>query len=123
MFGPSDFGNLEYGHFDREGKPLENWLSFLRNQTKEEGLRYKRVALYEAPTWYISTVRLGLSHGVRNGKPLIFETMVFIEGHPWDQRCWRDTTEEEALATHHRIVALMQNPEAAEAADRLGANE
>ena len=46
----------------------------------------------------ISTVFLGLDHGYQEGKPLIFETMVF--GGKLDQEQMRCSTYQEALDMH-----------------------
>lgn len=48
----------------------------------------------------VSTVFLGIDHRFgREGKPLLYETMVF--GLPWDEEVqWRCSTYEEAMAQH-----------------------
>lgn len=51
----------------------------------------------------VSTVFLGLDHGLGEGEPpMIFETMIF--GGPDDQAQWRYSTWDEAEAGHWRVV-------------------
>ena len=50
----------------------------------------------------ISTVFLGIDHGLDASRPLFFETMVF--GGPLDQAQWRCSTWEEAEAQHREVV-------------------
>lgn len=54
----------------------------------------------------VSTVFIGLDSGMRDGAPLLFETMVFASEHPSiDQDQRRYATWEEAVAGHTMIVA------------------
>jgi len=55
---------------------------------------------------FISTVFLGLDHGMDNGKPILFETMIFRNGE--EQGCERCTTWREALAMHWKAVELVK---------------
>jgi len=50
----------------------------------------------------ISTVFLGLSHGEVDGKPVLFETMIF--GGEYDQHMWRYCDFKEAEEGHWKIV-------------------
>jgi hypothetical protein len=52
----------------------------------------------------VSTVWTGLDLGLREGPPLIFETMIFGGDH--DGRQWRYPNEVAALAGHDQAVAL-----------------
>lgn len=56
----------------------------------------------------VSTVFLGLDHRGRIGKPMLFETMVFINGSGGD--CERYCTWDEAEAGHKRWVAKVFKP-------------
>lgn len=74
---------------------------------------YKRVARTEIISaadpkamFTVSTVWLGLDHGWGDGKPLIFETMVF-GGSMADELCQRYSTEAEAEAGHREVVATV----------------
>jgi hypothetical protein len=105
-------------YFDRQGKPIsaDDWLDRQRDD--------KRVAQTTITPLYVSTVWLGIDHGMGfSEKPLIFETMIFpsLSGY-WDRRtqravveslhpelrvlveeCWRYSTVGEALAGHDNI--------------------
>ena len=54
---------------------------------------------------YVSTVFLGIDHGLDSeGRPLLYETMIF--GRPDDEEyCERYATKEEALRGHRRGIA------------------
>lgn len=52
----------------------------------------------------VSTVWIGLDLGLREGPPLIFETMIFGGDHDGQQ--WRYPNEVAALAGHDQAVAL-----------------
>lgn len=54
---------------------------------------------------YISTVFLGLDHGIYEDKPILFETMIFGGEH--DIKLWRYSTWEEAEAGHQRACELV----------------
>jgi hypothetical protein len=76
-----DAGMLrEQGHYDYEGEPMSllDWTEAFAD------MDYRRVALDEIGVFNVSTVWLGLDHGLmRYGQhePIIFETAVFIT-HP-----------------------------------------
>ena len=53
----------------------------------------------------VSTVFLGLDHSFGNGKPLLFETMVF--GGEYDQHTERYSTYEEAEKGHDEVINLI----------------
>jgi hypothetical protein len=53
--------------------------------------------------YYVSTVFLGIDYNFMEGKPLLFETMVF-KGKEGDLDMARYSTWEEAEAGHKRIV-------------------
>lgn len=61
----------------------------------------------------VSTVLLGLDHNFGMGRPLIFETMVFVSNDNLEElACVRDTTEKQARITHVRLVREFTiNPE------------
>jgi hypothetical protein len=95
-------------YFDRQGNPItmEQWAS---GRSGRSGHIERRVAGDALPdgTW-VSTVWLGLDHSYGDGPPLIFETMAFAKGRPWDQDCRRYTTEEEALTGHGAFVTELR---------------
>jgi len=107
-------------YYYRDGSPItqgetntDNLLIWGRLHSDPE---YKRVAETTLPdgTW-ISTVWLGLDHGVNLGQqdyqPLIFETMVFeSEGSSEDHDQVRYATMTEALAGHDAMVAKWMCP-------------
>lgn len=113
QIGPPDYDEMwdavDDRHFDRKGNPISmrDWARLLHWQ--ENGDWYKRVGLTMVGQYRISTVWLGLDHGL--GKPFdqlaIFETMVFDDSGEnrdldLDQR--RYSTEEEAIEGHRRMV-------------------
>jgi hypothetical protein len=56
---------------------------------------------------HVSTVFLGMDHGMRGeGKPVLFETLVF--GGALDGDMWRYCTWDEAEAGHAAVVAICQ---------------
>ena len=67
----------------------------------------RRIAQTIVPEEYeVSTVFLGLAHGEWNGKPVLFETMVFDgNGHVVDAYSDRYTSHADALAGHIRTVS------------------
>ena len=50
----------------------------------------------------VSTVFLGIDHSLDEGKPMLFETLVF--GGPYDEERERTSTWEEAESMHARMV-------------------
>ena len=52
----------------------------------------------------ISTVFIGVDHGLRDGPPLIFESLIF--GGPHDGEMERCSTWGEAIHMHQRLCAL-----------------
>ena len=61
---------------------------------------------------WVSTVWLGLDHNYAvDGRPLIFETIVFDKDGPSGdaQDMWRWATEAEAIAGHDQIVASLRD--------------
>lgn len=94
----NDLGTMFY---DRDGLPLD----LMVWARKFEDWEYKRVAFDEADGVEVSTVWLGLDHNWGDGRPLIFETMVF--GGPHNEEQWQYSTEAEALAGHERACGLV----------------
>lgn len=98
----SEYGPYYYG---RDGKaiPMCEWA------VRFEDLEYKRVAQTTIGPWWISTVWLGLDHGFLEGRPLIFESMIFWHGPEGgepdhDRPMERYTTEAQARRGHASIV-------------------
>lgn len=73
----------------------------------EENWNNRTVAQTEIGATLISTIFLGLDYSWILGKhdPLLFETMVFVEGRPED--CERCSTWLEAEAQHARVVEMV----------------
>lgn len=93
-------------YFDRAGLPItvQQW-SVLHGDTS-----YRVVASTEVGDATVSTVWLGLDHGMGRGPgPVIFETMVFGGEH--DLETWRYTTLADAEAGHDEVVALLKGVE------------
>ena len=88
-------------YYDKQGNPTtsEQW-SKLFNTGKH---------VKQDTTWWgclISTVWLGIDHGYDENKPpLIFETMVFLNGTVGnEQDCRRYATEEASIAGHNKLL-------------------
>ena len=94
-------------YYDKLGQPMElfDWARRFNN------FDYKRVAKDILPNGtVISTVWLGMDHGFGEGKPLIFETMVFLsEADYREEDIERYSTEEEAKTGHKRMVEKWRN--------------
>ena len=79
----------------------------------------RRVAEDRVGNVWVSTVFLGLDHGWVEGRPILFETMVFAvddeDGADLHQE--RYATWDEAAAGHARIVAGLRSSVATEARD------
>jgi hypothetical protein len=95
-------------YYDRQGKPIspQDWAKSI-----EEDRRLAYHITKDKKT-EVSTVWLGLDHNFFGGPPLIFETMVFVEGE--EQECHRYTTEEQAFDGHIDMInkynAFEQHP-------------
>lgn len=71
-----------------------------------KGMETRRVALDRVGAYNISTVFLVIDHGWSDeGRPILFETMVFPLNGFQDLHCERYATWDEAVAGHRRIVA------------------
>jgi len=84
---------------DRQGESitLERYAELMGD------LEYSRVARHEEAGHVVSTVWLGLDHGIFGGGPLIFETMIFgpkVDGEYQE----RYSTEADAQAGHERAI-------------------
>lgn len=92
----------ESPYFDRTGQPIDmiSWT----NLFSDEG--YQRVRADDIGDVHVSTVWIGLNQAFRDGPPLIFETMIF--GGTYDEDQWRYSTEDEAIASHDRLVAAIR---------------
>lgn len=93
-------------HYNKDGTPLEllEWARLF------EDTDYRRIGDDEIQHRGIrvSTVWMGMNHRFTPGRPLIFETMLFVaDGDPDDLGCWRWSTQAEALAGHQAIVAAL----------------
>lgn len=88
--------------FDKEGKKI----TIEEYGRLAEDMTYKRVAETTLPdkTW-ISTVWLGVNHGINSKNLILFETMVFPSRMKMKERdCERYSTLEEAKKGHERMV-------------------
>jgi hypothetical protein len=73
------------------------------NKWFEENYNNRTVAFTKQDNIEISTIFLGLNHNFSwRGAPLLFETMVFHNGH--GQECVRTANWEEAEIAHHAMV-------------------
>lgn len=89
------------GYFDRKGDPIDRY-----DWARLYATEYRIVARTSlADGRYVSTVWLGIVHGFdRDGRPIIFETMVFgVNGYD-DLYSVRYTSEEAAHRGHDLTV-------------------
>lgn len=88
---------------DANGNPqpcdLETWAKWF-----EKAQRH--VAIDNIGKVVVSTIFLGLDHSFGQGKPVLWETMIF--GGPHDQYMDRYTSKEEAIAGHAKAVAMVK---------------
>lgn len=102
-------------YYDREGKKIsmQRWGRLMEDHS------YRIVQQEDIGPYAVSTVWLGLDHNyVREGPPIIFETMVFATAerddpkhkglHEFDDACWRWPTEAEARQGHSEIMTLIR---------------
>lgn len=103
-------------YFDKEGKPISmrQWGELKYSGDMQSD--YARIGWDEVPgedrdgeSAHVSTVWLGIDHGIRRGDdpPVIFETLVF--GGPQDGVMLRYCTEEQAEVGHKAVVLALRN--------------
>jgi hypothetical protein len=97
------------GHYGPDGEAisLRSWC-----RLREFRPELVRIAEDTIGDYWVSTVWLGIDHGLRltelpEYRPMIFETMVF-KGQQSDLDCRRYSTEEEALQGHRRVCDEVQ---------------
>lgn len=94
--------------FDREGKAItaERWGELHAQGVEPDGRygpqSYVRVGEDVVDGVTVSTVWMGIDHGFADGRPVIFESMIFGGDH--DQEQMRYCTEEEAIKGHAEAV-------------------
>lgn len=102
---------LDRGYYARDGRPI----SMGQYADLFSDFNYKVVARTTIHHASVSTVWLGMDHGwLEDGRPLIFETMIFPRRRrdkhaPWAD--WQDrwSTEREARLAHERIVNVIRS--------------
>lgn len=67
-----------------------------------EDMSKRRVGWDEVGPYDVSTVFLGLDHSFGQGRPVLYETIIFQRGQSSDLWCERCSTWEEAEAMHQR---------------------
>lgn len=80
---------------------LETWARWIEGADP-----HRRVVETYVDDICVSTVFLGLDHSFNHGPPMIFETMIFGGEH--DEKQWRYSTWDEAVAGHDRAVRLVR---------------
>lgn len=107
--------------YDRAGNPMSSaeWARAYQSARDADGapnpnrhVGWEQVQDPDGRAFTVSTVWLGLDHNFGDGPPLIFETMVFAEGSPWNEWMDRYATEEEAAAGHAEVVKAIQRGDA-----------
>jgi len=95
-------------YYNRDGTKIGESLNEMTQGDREKIIeinnrKVKETTLKDGK--WVSTVFLGIDHGFGEGKPLIFETMVFPKkGDYGDLYYERYSTEEEAIKGHDKIV-------------------
>lgn len=69
---------------------------------------YRRIAQTYVGQALVSTVWLGINHSWDDGRPLIFETMIFPGNTTGEELSWRYPTLERAIAGHHHQVEILE---------------
>jgi hypothetical protein len=95
--------------YARDGRPI-GVAEWGRLSSQDD---YRVVAQEQIGPYFVSTVWLGLDHGLgRTERPILFETMVFVPEHANDFSLATDThrycTESEAIAGHADVVATIR---------------
>jgi hypothetical protein len=98
-------------YYDKQGEKINDTLEWAKLFEDKE---YKRIAETTIGKHWISTVWLGLDHNYDGGKPLIFETMVFLKNKNGktiksDLDMDRYSTLEEAKDGHIKMVNKWTN--------------
>lgn len=78
------------------------WAKWFEDATRN---RKRIVAQEDIGTYWVSTVFLGMNMAIMSDEPLLFETMIFEQGHSVDHYCDRCGTWEEAIDMHEAAVA------------------
>ena len=71
-------------------------------------LDYRRIGRTRVGDAMVSTVWLGINHNWSEGRPHIFETMIFKGDDTGEEECWRYPTLERAIAGHQQQVAILE---------------
>lgn len=88
--------------YNKQGKPLRTIDEFMQLFMDDS---YKRVALTKLKDYSVSTVWLGFDRSFGGGKPLIFETMVFLNDTSIAvDNAYRYATLKDAKAGHRKMV-------------------
>lgn len=92
-------------YYDRKGNPIDNleWRQLFEQTDRV-------VAHDNIEGCRVSTVWIGLDHGLFGDKPEIFETMIFdkTNRNGWDGWYTRYSTEEEAIDGHEKAVFVVK---------------
>lgn len=94
---------------DDDGEPMpvddwQVWAAFFEQSAR------RSVATTRVGSYLVSTVFLGIDHNFRgDGPPVLWETMVFHDGHgSRDLDCRRYSSRQDALDGHAVTVALVE---------------
>ena len=68
----------------------------------------RSIACHNDDNWRLSTVFLGTYFDTREGKPLLFQTVVFAPTTEYNHQEWLYTNYDEAIANHYALLALLQ---------------
>lgn len=89
---------------------------FREDYDPENRFDLKTKVEYKGKIYTVSTVDLGLDHSFGMGKPLYYETMIFLENEDYKNNEFCDfqlrySTEEEARISHENIVKAFERGE------------
>jgi len=91
-------------YFDIDGNPMP--FSEWTRGACDQG--YRRIADDRIGLFRVSTIWLGIDHSWGTGTPIIFETMVLLDGTVEDFGMQRYCTKEEARAGHEAVCAELR---------------
>ena len=95
---------MYYVLVDKKPRPVKDVMQWSRFYSDFE--KNRRIARETIGGVDVSTVFLGIDHGIFSEKPVLFETMVFGGAH--DEYCERCSTWDEAVEMHKRAVEMVR---------------
>jgi len=98
-------------YYDMQGRPIKfsQWNAMMKSRSMIVAKSYLPLGKEMIE---VSTVLLSMNYNFGPGRPIIFETMIFVsqglDGHPLDQYTMRYSTLREARRGHKLILRVVQ---------------